>query len=230
MIFLERSRRRRKKTSIPYQRHVSTIGGGRQGEIPPTAHDATILFPGVAMTVGSIKGKEEVEEQNRFPIPEPRAPITSRRRGLSGAAERRLGRPPIYLPPDPCLKAFPFPTRVGVMDRSNPPPPAPHLFTIVFYLPPPLSCFRKFPDFSNPLPFHHPFTFSFIFIYYYVFFSVVQCALVALVFRLREKDGYVSACVCVVYGLGSGPFSRAIRAGEYNCLGSVSSSVLLQLK
>ena len=92
--------------------------------LPPPAHDATILFPGVAMTVGSIKGKEEVEEQNRFPIPQPGAPITSRRRGLSGAAARRLGGPLPHICwrlPLPCLKAFPFPTRVGVMDRSNPP-------------------------------------------------------------------------------------------------------------
>lgn len=94
------------KTFMLYKRHVSTIGE-KEREIErrkravslsisppsPPAHDATILFPGVAMTVGSIKGKEEVEEQNRFPIPQPGAPITSRRRGLSGAAARRLGGP-----------------------------------------------------------------------------------------------------------------------------------------
>ncbi|GFV18119.1 uncharacterized protein TNCV_169231 [Trichonephila clavipes] len=74
------------------------------------------------MTVGSIKGKEEVEEQNRFPIPNP---------GLQSLADggAYLGRPSVVWGgplstshPDPCLKAFPFPTRVGVMDRSNPPP------------------------------------------------------------------------------------------------------------
>lgn len=84
---------------------------------PPPAHDATILFPGVAMTVGSIKGKEEVEEQNRFPIPQPGAPITSRRRGLSGAAARRLGGPPppylLTTPPPPALKPSLFPHGLG---------------------------------------------------------------------------------------------------------------------
>lgn len=171
------------KTSMLYKRHVSTIGERERNRergrglclspsSHPPAHDATILFPGVAMTVGSIKGKEEVEEQNRFPIPQPGAPITSRRRGLSGAAARRLGGPLPHICwrlPLPCLKAFPFPTRVGVMDRSNPPS------TPVF------SLFLFAIVFSSPSRVSESFE---IFLYSPIFSSIL----------LLPSDGYV--CVC----------------------------------